>query len=258
MTAIISFLAVLFLSLIVVRVAAVALTLTGMPRDVARFEARSAWTGTGFTTAQSERIVRHPVRRKVVSVLVLLRNAGLVGAVTTLFLSISNIQQSQKEALLIIALLGGMLVLWFLAGNKCIDRVSSRFFAWLLSKYTTVGSPQRTVLLNLGGDYVIQELNVSDDSWLCGKSIEKVNLPKEGILMLGLDREGTDFIGVPAEDIELEEGDNLLLYGASDALDDLSGREAGLKGEQERKQAEKRHEEGQEEEEQEAEEKKND
>ena len=68
MTAVISFLVVLFISLLVVRIAGVALTVTGMPREAARFEARSAWSGTGFTTTQSEQIVRHPLRRRIVTV----------------------------------------------------------------------------------------------------------------------------------------------------------------------------------------------
>jgi hypothetical protein len=48
---------VLFLSLIVVRVAAEASMLTWVSREAARFLARSAWTGTGFTTAEAEQLV---------------------------------------------------------------------------------------------------------------------------------------------------------------------------------------------------------
>jgi Trk-type K+ transport system membrane component len=73
MIAIATLLAVLFLSLIVVRVAAEALVLTGISRESASFQARSAWTGTGFTTSESEQIVNHPVRRRIVSALMFAR-----------------------------------------------------------------------------------------------------------------------------------------------------------------------------------------
>ncbi|HKK31544.1 MAG TPA: potassium transporter TrkA, partial [Alphaproteobacteria bacterium] len=63
MVALSSLIFVLFLSLIVVRVGAEALTLTGLSRQEAKFQARSAWTGTGFTTTESEDVVSHPVRR---------------------------------------------------------------------------------------------------------------------------------------------------------------------------------------------------
>jgi hypothetical protein len=61
MVAVATLIVVLFLSLIVVRIAAEALTLTGISREAARFQARSAWTGTGFTTAEAEQVAGHPV-----------------------------------------------------------------------------------------------------------------------------------------------------------------------------------------------------
>ncbi len=53
------------LSLVVARVAAKALILTGLDEGVAHFQARSAMTGTGFTTEESESVVNHPIRRRI-------------------------------------------------------------------------------------------------------------------------------------------------------------------------------------------------
>ena len=64
MIAALTLLVVLTLSIVVVRAGAVALRLTGIPEEVARFQARSAFTGAGFTTSESEAIVNHPVRRE--------------------------------------------------------------------------------------------------------------------------------------------------------------------------------------------------
>lgn len=60
MIAILSLLAVLIVSLLITRIATVALTLTGLPRELARFQARSAFTGVGFTTSETEKVVNHP------------------------------------------------------------------------------------------------------------------------------------------------------------------------------------------------------
>jgi len=60
---IVAFLIVLALSLVLTRVATVALAMTGLSHEVAKFQARSAFTGTGFTTREAENVVDHPVRR---------------------------------------------------------------------------------------------------------------------------------------------------------------------------------------------------
>jgi NhaP-type Na+/H+ or K+/H+ antiporter len=87
MLAILSLLVILSLSLLITRVATVALTYTGMSRESARFQARSAFTGTGFTTSESEKIVTHPVRRRIILLLMLFGNAGIVAVVTSLILT---------------------------------------------------------------------------------------------------------------------------------------------------------------------------
>ncbi len=54
MTALISLFIAIILSILVTRIATVAFTLTGLSREVAQFQALSAFTGVGFTTAEHE------------------------------------------------------------------------------------------------------------------------------------------------------------------------------------------------------------
>lgn len=84
MVAIISVLVIIALSILVTRVAAVALVHTGLARDAARFQARSAFTGVGYTTEEAERVARHPVRRRIAMTLMLLGNAGVVTVMASL------------------------------------------------------------------------------------------------------------------------------------------------------------------------------
>ncbi len=84
MTAIATLLVVLTISLLTVRVATVMLILTGLSLPLARFQARSAFTGCGYTTGESEQLVGHPVRRRIISTLMLLGNAGIVTTVGAL------------------------------------------------------------------------------------------------------------------------------------------------------------------------------
>ena len=77
MTPILSLVATLIVSLLVTRIGAVAFQLTGLAQEVARFQARSAFTGVGFTTSEAEKIVNHPVRRKIAGLLMLAGNVGI-------------------------------------------------------------------------------------------------------------------------------------------------------------------------------------
>lgn len=69
------------------RIATIAITYTGLSREAARFQARSALTGSGFTTSESEKVVTHPVRRRIILLLMLLGNAGIVAAISSLILA---------------------------------------------------------------------------------------------------------------------------------------------------------------------------
>lgn len=65
----------------VMEVGAIALKITGMDIDNARFQALSALTGTGFTTSQSEQILRNKHRKRIIMTLMVLGHIGLTAIV---------------------------------------------------------------------------------------------------------------------------------------------------------------------------------
>lgn len=90
MVTLVSVLVVVLLTLVVTRAATAILVSTGMSQESARFQARSALSGAGFTTNGSESVVEHPVRRRVISMLMVFGSAGLVTAVASLALSFAT------------------------------------------------------------------------------------------------------------------------------------------------------------------------
>jgi len=90
MLALFSFLIIIFLSLFIVRIGAIALEATGISKDVSEFESLSAFSGVGFTTKESEIIMGSSVRRKIIRVLMILGSAGLTTGVATLILTFLN------------------------------------------------------------------------------------------------------------------------------------------------------------------------
>lgn len=115
MGALVSVLVTITLSLLITRVATEAMVLTGLSQQAAQFQARSAFTGAGFTTQESEQAINHPVRRQIIMWLMLLGNAGIVTVVSSLvltFVSTTGYRQTAIRG----ALLGiGILILWAVA-----------------------------------------------------------------------------------------------------------------------------------------------
>jgi len=68
MVALISLLTIVVLAIVCVRIGRIALELTGLSSDIASFQTQSAFSGVGFTTSESETIVSHPVRRRIVRI----------------------------------------------------------------------------------------------------------------------------------------------------------------------------------------------
>jgi hypothetical protein len=229
MIAIVSLLLVITLSVLVTRIASIALTLTGLSRESARFQARSAFTGVGFTTEEAETVVSHPVRRKVILLLMLLGSAGIVTAVTSLLLSF--VQPAASGTLLRVGVLGGgIVVLWLGAQSRFVDRQLSRIVTWALRKYTRLEVKDYARLMDLGRGYGVSECGVVADDWLSERSLRDLSLTEEGILVLGIRRKNGTYLGAPTGDVRIRAEDTLVLYGRSEKLQNLSARKKGPGG----------------------------
>lgn len=151
--------AVLFMfSFIVVRIAAVAMRITGLSQNVARFQCISALTGTGFTTSESDMIVNFTIRRRIVIALMILGNLGLVSTATTLIVSFASVEPNSKaifgQALLFILAIGISLILML---NKTLDRVMCDFVEYVLRKTSSLGKYRFHRLLQLRNGYSVAE-----------------------------------------------------------------------------------------------------
>lgn len=234
MVAIISLLIVVVLSLLVVRVATVALTLTGLSRQLARFQARSAFTGSGFTTTESEKVVHHPLRRRIIMLLMLLGNAGIVTAVSSLILSLTT--TSTDEGILgtvwfrMTALAVGLLALWGIAYSRWVDSWLSRVITWALKNWTDLDVRDYAGLLHLSGGYAVVEMQVKTDDWLAERQLTDLKLSDEGILVLGIEKPDGNYVGAPRGKTQLAVDDTLLLYGPRQVLQKLDQRSAGSGG----------------------------
>ena len=235
MIAILTLLVVIVLSLLIVRVATVALTQTGISKDLARFEARSAFTGAGYTTLQSEQIVGHPVRRRIVMTLMLLGSAGHITVISSLILSVVSRHGEAVTGKLwfrIGALFLGLTILWVVGHSDFFDRQITRAIKWALARFTQLELIDYVGLLQLSGEYQVAELLVTDQSWLANNSLDKLRLTDENLLILGVHRPDGQYVGTPRRDFVLRADDNVIIYGPKSVIQDVDCRPCGDAGDQ--------------------------
>lgn len=243
MIAVIFLLITLSLSLMVTRIGAMALMLTGMSHETARFQARSAFTGVGFTTNESENIATHPVRRRIVMLLMLMGNAGVAAVAATLMLSVLKTSESDRGWLYMLMLVLGLLLLGYLAKNRLVTRQLNRAIAWGLQRWANLTVRDHVAILQLEKGYAVSELVVEPQDWLAGGTLMSLKLPTEGVLVLGIKREDGIYLGTPTADMEIHSGDTLVIYGPIERIEELDQRRKGRSGEVAHREAVEEHEE---------------
>ena len=232
MVPIISLLVVVGTSLVVTRVAAVALEQTGLSPDSARFQARSAFTGVGFTTGEAELVVADPVRRRIVMWLMLVGNVGIVSGMAALLLSAVDLRTEQQAGVLLLTLGGGLLFLWYLGSSRWMDARMCSLIRWAIERWTTLDARDYTQLLHIGSEYSVSRHRVEEDDWVVGKTLGTAGLMGEGLLVLGIECPGGKFIGAPPADVEVRRGDQVVLYGLATRIAELDSRAKGRVGDQ--------------------------
>ena len=227
---IIALLTVLALSLLITRLATIALSLTGLSRQAASFQARSAFTGTGFTTGESEKVVNHPVRRRVIMILMILRSAGLVTVLISGILSFVGPEHPWDRLIRLLWLTGGVLTVLGIAHLPVVDRAMEGLMGYALARWTAMDVRDYSRLLKLSGEYGVTEVRVREGDWVEGKRLAECDLNGEGIAVLGIERDDGTYVGAPQASTPVHAGDTLILYGRNDTLRDLDRRRQGAAG----------------------------
>src|SRR4051812_33403842 len=208
-----------------------------MSEQAARFQAHSAFTSSGFTTRESESVVEHPVRRKVIMWLMLLGNAGIVAAAGSVIIGFRG---SGSDALRVGELVVILLCFVVLSRSRWVDRRMTRTIAKVLSRWTTLPDRDVDSLIRLADGYSVSELLIEDDDWIAGRRLSATELRDEGTVVLGVLHPDGHYVGAPTGDTQLMPHDTLIVYGAAGALQELDGRRKGAMGDREHRLAKNR------------------
>ncbi|HZJ19097.1 MAG TPA: TrkA C-terminal domain-containing protein, partial [Pricia sp.] len=206
---------------------------TGLSTDIARFQARSAYTGAGFTSNESEKIMNHPVRRKIIFTLMLVGNAGIVTVMSSLILTfvLPNTLATKLYGLLIVVV--GMTLIWWAIKSKWIDRRLSKIINRMLVRYTDLEVKDFAAILHLKDDFKISEKRIAPDDWMANRTLLQLNLREEGITVLGIDRDNYEYFGSPSGEFEILPDDVVTIYGKADGIRSVYNRKKNYKAEHE-------------------------
>ena len=210
----------ILISFIIVRIGGYALQLTGIEPDVARFQALSAFSGTGFTTTEAERVVRHRTRRRIVTILIILGNAGLVTIIATLVASFTQVSGYGWFFIRLAIIIFGIFTFYSLiirsrVGNKILDGFRKPLMKRIVSE-----APIMDEIYLTERDWSISLVMVKKSSKNIGLSLADVI--DENMVILAIDRAGAT-IAMPNNTEKIMEGDRLLVYGNKQSIKQLLG-----------------------------------
>jgi len=220
---------VLTISVLVIRTAAVALRITGLPEEVARFQARSAFTGAGFTTSESEAILNHPARRRIVSLLMVVGSLGLVSVLATVIVSLVGSNESEGALLNQLLWLAGVLfLLWCVALNPKADRIMCAAIGRLLRNSRSLKPGAAELLVQCPGGHGVYRLRVAPDTEAASSTLGDL-LPSDAVA-LELHRADGSSLQRPVAGEALKPLDEIYAYGPDTLLAGIGGTENTPRG----------------------------
>lgn len=206
---------IVLIALLVVKLGSSALQLTGVSRSVAGFQAASAFFGVGFTTAEAEQVVTHPVRRKIILHLIIAGNIGLTSALATLL--VTFMRSDELGLGVTFAWLGvtalGLLLLGLTFNLRVIREPLDRLMRKTLEKSGLSRVLDYDYLLNLQDGYCVFDGEIEAGHPWADRALWEVRPVDQGALVLGIYRPDGEFVGAPNKDTRIREKDILLVYG---------------------------------------------
>ena len=226
------FIAALIVSVIVVRIGAVAFNLTGLEWRAAKFQALSCFSGTGFTTREAELVIASPQRRRIATYLIIFGNAGIVAMVATFANSLRPNIYLTKYTIpflrtifppfllpwinLVVVALTVYIVFKVSTGTKYGKKLTEVVRRRLVKKDIIEPVTFEEIFLAPGG-YGISHIEVTEDSSVVNKTLNETDLRKSDILVLIIERKNQT-IPNPSADTKIILGDKLMCFGKLETM----------------------------------------
>ena len=221
------FITVIIISFIVVRIGAIAFQITGLEWSVAKFQALSCFSSTGFTTSEAELIVTNQQRRRIASILIVLGHAGLVTMIATLANSL-RAQRVIEERLTkpILSVIPPVLVPWInlavigialyilykvSTSSRLVKKLTNFLRKRIIRKELIQKVSFEELMLATGG-YGVARIALCPGSPVINKTLSDSELRSQDITVLAVTRDVKTISNPPATN-QLKLNDELLCFG---------------------------------------------
>ncbi len=221
------FIIVLIISFIVVRIGAIVFQLTGLEWSLAKFQALSCFTATGFTTKEAELITGNPQRRRIASVLIVLGHAGLVTMIATFAnslrpptiadkLSIPFLPFDIPEGVLpwinLTVIVAAIYITYKVFTNTKFARKLTNVLRARIIKRELIKSVSCEELVVATGGYGVSKIKIREDHPVLDKALSESELRRDDITVLAIVRADRT-IPNPLADTKILSGDELICFG---------------------------------------------
>ena len=210
---------IIIISYCIVRSGTIALEMTGVSIHIARFQALSAFTGTGFTSQETEIIVNHPIRRKIISSLMILGNAGIVSIIGAFIFSFGETGSFNPlfTLIIIIAVAG----LYKVAVHRTVDTKLSETIRQNLRTRLHIEKVLIEEIIHQPEGYGVASIIIAKGSRITQHTLEDLGLKDNNIIVLSIERDGS-IIPQPVSETQINEDDRLICFGKFDLIRQLA------------------------------------
>lgn len=202
---------IIVLAWVIVQGASIVLMFTGMDRRKAKFEALSAFFGVGFTTRNSEEIVTHPERRRIISFLIVLGNGSIIAVISSLVGTFAKASLATVPIGLLMAA-GLVLLLWRIAVWRGWSQRIEKWVEHKIMKWKVFKEHKLLEMVEVEAGYVVGKVLAREDSDFVNNQLKDLHLARKGILVLAINRSGR-IIRPPKAENYIREGDILTVFG---------------------------------------------
>lgn len=226
------FVLMIVVSMIIVQIGSVALELTGLEESIARFQALSCFTGTGFTTKESELIITNPQRRRIASFLMVLGHAGLVTLIATFANSLRPTVLTDKFKLPfihtffpshllpwinLIIIIGAVYVIYKLFTHTNFTKKLTNILKTHILKKEIIKPAVYNEFLVAPSGYGIVQIHVLKGSPVINKIVSALGPAEQDFSLLAVVREGKT-IPNPQSNTKIVIDDKLICFGKMESI----------------------------------------
>lgn len=224
------FLVVLFVSLLIVRIGAIAFQLTGIEWSIAKFQSLSCFTATGFTTKESELITSTRQRRNIAATLIVLGHAGFVTMIAALANSLRaqgiletsfsrpfffmNLRTHPFVVPFVnvgVIIIGSYFIYKIFTNTRVAFKMTNALKKRLIKREMFKPVSFEELMLSAEG-YGVSKITICSESPLLEKTLFDSGLRKYDITVLAITKKGLTTPN-PAADSKIELNDELLCFG---------------------------------------------